>query len=216
MRSLSKVGGTGLKCFFFFLPWVCRFLVMRIIVIVIVIVSPDHVFTATPLMFSEMFRITSSPESHTVVVESVNSSRISLVWTYTLAVNESIRTFTFFRRIPGDREDTRVAIKRGNRRFVYSSEEFRAKYEATSSSNSQSATLVLLDVTNSEEYTYTMRLITNFESRRFSTTIVVYSEYQTDHRRHVDYHRRRQRTHCQHHHRHHLHHRYPSPLLLSS
>ncbi|XP_015747778.1 PREDICTED: uncharacterized protein LOC107327537 [Acropora digitifera] len=122
----------------------------------------------------EMFRITSSPESHTVVVESVNSSRISLVWTYTLAVNESIRTFTFFRRIPGDREDTRVAIKRGNRRFVYSSEEFRAKYEATSSSNSQSATLVLLDVTNSEEYTYTMRLITNFESRRFSTTIVVY------------------------------------------
>ena len=134
-------------------------------------------FTATPVLFLEMFRITSSPESHTVVVESVNSSRISLVWTYTLAVNESIKTFTFFRRIPGDTADTRVAIKRGNRRFVYSSEEFRAKYEAISSSKSQSATLVLLDVTNSEEYTYTMRLLTNLESRRFATTMVVYGEY---------------------------------------
>ena len=125
-------------------------------------------------MFLETFRITSSPESHTVVVESVNSSRISLVWTYSLAVNESIRTFTFFRQIPGDAADTRVAIKRGDRRFVYSSEEFRAKYEATSSSKSRSATLVLLDVTNSEEYTYTMRLVTNLDNRRFATTLVVY------------------------------------------
>ena len=125
-------------------------------------------------MFLETFRITSSPESHTVVVESVNSSRISLVWTYSLAVNESIRTFTFFRKIPGDAADTRVAIKRGNRRFIYSSEEFRAKYEASSSSESRSATLVLLDVTNSEEYTYTMRLVTNLDNRRFATTMVVY------------------------------------------
>ncbi|XP_068685574.1 tyrosine kinase receptor Cad96Ca-like [Montipora foliosa] len=126
------------------------------------------------LQQSETFNITSSPARETIVVEGVNSSRVSLVWKYSLAINETIRTITFFRRISSSERDVRIATKRESEQFSYNSEEFKARYEALSSSQAKSATLVLLDVKNSEEYRYTLRISTNQGNQRHRTSLVVY------------------------------------------
>ena len=126
--------------------------------------------------FSETFSITSSPARETIVVEGVNSSRVSLVWKYSLAINETISTITFFRRLSSSERDVRIAIKRESEQFSYNSEEFKARYEALSSSQAKSATLVLLDVKNSEEYRYTLRIFTNQDIQRHRTSLVVYGQ----------------------------------------
>ena len=125
----------------------------------------------------ETFRITSQPSRPTVVVEGVNSTGVSLAWSFSLTINESIRVIHFYRQRSGGR-DTRIATKRGNRPFAYASDEFKANYEAQSSSNS--ATLLLLDVNNNEEYTYTVRVSyydgNSYYYPRYRTDVVVYGK----------------------------------------
>lgn len=135
--------------------------------------------TNSVYFYIETFSITRTPDKTTVVVEGVNSTKVALFWMFSLNANESIRNIAFDRRRSGE-NDTRIATKRGNHAFTYAdNDEIKANYVAQSSSTS--ATLVLVNVTNSEEYTYTLRLTYDDGNGRISrhkssTFVVVYGE----------------------------------------
>ena len=126
----------------------------------------------------ETFSIVRQPNRPTIVVEGVNSSLVRLVWRFSLKTNESIRVVHFKRQRPGENL-TRIATKRGSRPFVYASDEFKGKYNAQSFSSS--VTLLVLDVNNNEEYTYTARVSysdgTRLHYTSWRTDVLVYGKY---------------------------------------
>lgn len=127
----------------------------------------------------ETFSIARQPNRPTIVVEGVNSSLVVLAWRFSLKTNESIRVVHFNRQRPGE-SLTRIATKRGSRPFAYASNEFKAKYNARSFSSSD-VTLLLLDVNNNEEYTYTARVSysdgTRLHYTSWRTDVLVYGKY---------------------------------------
>ena len=137
-----------------------------------------YVYIPTPLL--ETFRFTRTPNRPTVIVEGVNSSRVPLVWRFSLLSSETLEGIVFYRRRRSESEDKRIATRSGSQTFVYTRNEFKADYEAISSS--RSATLVLLDVNNDEENKYTVRVTysINVNRRRYprsSTDVVVFGKY---------------------------------------
>ena len=105
-----------------------------------------------------------------------------LVWRFSLLSSETLKGIVFYRRRRSESEDRdkRIATKSGSQPFVYTRNEFKADYEAKSSS--RSATLVLLDVNNNDEYKYTVRVTYSFDlnRRRYPrsrTDVVVFGKY---------------------------------------
>ena len=88
-----------------------------------------------------------------MVVEGVNSSRVVLKWSYKKASSETIRSVSFIRQRPGKTVETKIATRSRSGRFRLNKNEFKAQYKADSPS-----TLVLLDVNNSEEFSYILRV----------------------------------------------------------
>lgn len=107
----------------------------------------------------------------------MNSARVELVWEYTLEANERFRISAIDRQGPGENKSTRIATRIGEKSaFILASSEFKADYEAK-----LPATLVLLDVKNNEEYTYTFLLTYNDSARnynrQFKVSVVVYGKW---------------------------------------
>lgn len=136
-----------------------------------------YVYIPTPLL--ETFRFTRTPNRPTVIVEGVNSSRVPLVWRFSLMSSETLKGIVFFRRRRSESEDERIATSSGSKPFVYTRNEFKAYYEAISSS--RSATLVLLDVNNDEENKYTVKVTYSINDRRryprSTTDVIVFGKY---------------------------------------
>ncbi|KAL9964728.1 hypothetical protein ACROYT_G028408 [Oculina patagonica] len=104
------------------------------------------------LQLSESFTWTKTPKNPTVVVEGVNSKRVTLIWDF--SASTSNYSVTIRRQRPGESQETQIAYRPQNTAFNYTDQSFKKKYEA-----SLPATLVLKDVKRNDEYVYTIRML---------------------------------------------------------
>lgn len=105
----------------------------------------------TVLQPSGTLEITRKPANPTIVVERVNNTGVLLVWNYSVEANEKIKSVAFCRVGLKGSTLTRIATRFSRKSFELEQKEFNGKYSA-----SLPATLMLLDVKNSEEYTYNL------------------------------------------------------------
>ncbi|KAL9964729.1 hypothetical protein ACROYT_G028409 [Oculina patagonica] len=95
---------------------------------------------------------TRTPHNPTIVMDGVNSSRVSLIWRYALDKGEQLRSVTIESARPGEKGRTRIATRpSANGTFVFARNRFRLYYGAR-----PPATLVLKDVKTTGENTYTL------------------------------------------------------------
>ena len=112
--------------------------------------NPDFAFYYCNLRFTvlESFTFTNKPCNPTIVVEGVNSSRVSLIWNFSVSLSDY--GVSINRQKPGEVGETQLAGRTHSNAFSYTKEEYRADYEAR-----LPATLVLKDVTrNKDQYAY--------------------------------------------------------------
>lgn len=112
-----------------------------------------------------------------MVVEGVNSSRVSLIWRYTLDKGESLRSATIESARPGQKGRIRIATRpSANSSFIFARNRFKMYYGAR-----PPATLVLKDVKTTGENTYTLGIFYSNGIRNGkienSVSVVVLGEY---------------------------------------
>ncbi|XP_078379923.1 uncharacterized protein LOC144662845 [Oculina patagonica] len=114
---------------------------------------------------SESFTLTRKPANPTVVVEGVNSTQVELVWDFT-ATSNYIAIIS--RQRIGDLEATPIAARTQSTGFVLEDPSFSTKYEP-----SLNATLVIKNVNRTDEYRYSLRVLTTLGSQRLADVVTV-------------------------------------------
>ena len=120
------------------------------------------------------------PDNPTIVVEGINSTNVTLSWTYSLDPGATLQGVVFERT---SRENflkrTSLLSRLPNQEFRYLKDEFVKEYRANLPSR-----LVLLDVNNDEEYMYSVVVQYNDMSMVLyhvsapMTAIIVQGKYQ--------------------------------------
>ena len=87
------------------------------------------------------------------MVIGVNNIRLPLVWKYSLEVNETILTVAFKRQKPGESQSIGIAKRDDKSPFTLTRGEYSVEYLAI-----LPATLLLLDASNNDGYTYTIEI----------------------------------------------------------
>ena len=112
--------------------------------------NPDFAFYYCNLRFtvSESFTFTNKPSNPIIVVEGVNSSRVSLDWDF--SVSDSTYNVMIYTQRPGELVPIQIVGRTQTNAFGFANDKYRADYEAK-----LPATLVLKDVTrNKDQYAY--------------------------------------------------------------
>lgn len=105
------------------------------------------------MLSSETLEFTKKPDNPTIVVEGVNSTDVYLIWDIRAGNNEVVDDLFLLRQRPGDASQVIIASRTFSSSFTLATESFANEYRAT-----LPATLRLLNVDNSEEYTYTLQV----------------------------------------------------------
>lgn len=96
----------------------------------------------------ESFTFTKEPSNPTVVAEG---TQVSLIWEYVLDPGETIQNVFIRRQKTGETHPVLIAARSASTAFTFTDIGFLNKYRAL-----VPATLVLLDVSKSEEFLYTL------------------------------------------------------------
>ena len=108
----------------------------------------------------ESVTFTRKPSDPTIVIEGVNSSRVLLIWAFSLGKGETLESVTIERERPGENSRTTIATRpSANDSFIIASNAFRTDYGVR-----LPATLLLKKVERTDDYMYILNIF-------YSTTI---------------------------------------------
>ena len=105
------------------------------------------------MLFLGSLTFSRRPDNPTIVVEGVNSTNVDLTWDILPSGGEVVRSLFFIRQRPGDVNQVAIASRRSSTSFTLLSDSFANEYRAN-----LPATLRLLNVDNTEEYTYRLEV----------------------------------------------------------
>ena len=105
------------------------------------------------MLFLGSLTFSRRPDNPTIVVEGVNSTNVDLTWDIIPSGGEVVQNLFFIRRRPGDVNQVTIAARRSSTSFTLLSDSFANEYRAN-----LPATLRLLNVDNTEEYTYSLQV----------------------------------------------------------
>lgn len=110
-------------------------------------------FFCSLTLFSEALTFTRKPENPTIVVEGWNNTNVALIWDILPASGEVIANLFLKRRRPGDVNLVNIASRKSYTAFTLLLDSFANEYRAN-----LPATLILLNVDNTEEYVYILEV----------------------------------------------------------
>ena len=96
---------------------------------------------------------TRRPDTPTIVVEGVNNTNVDLTWEILPSGGEVVENLFFKRQNLGDINRVQIASRKSTSSFTLATDIFANEYRAN-----LPATLRLLNVDNSEEYVYTLKV----------------------------------------------------------
>ena len=96
---------------------------------------------------------TRRPDTPTIVVEGVNNTNVDLTWEILPSGGEVVQSLFFKRQNLGDINRVQIASRKSTSSFTLATDIFANEYRAN-----LPATLRLLNVDNSEEYVYTLKV----------------------------------------------------------
>lgn len=105
-------------------------------------------------LISESVTFTREPTNPTIVIEGVNSSRVLLIWAFSLGKGEKLESVTIERERPGENSRTTIATRpSANDTFSIAGNALRTDYGVR-----LPATLVLKKVERTDDYTYILNV----------------------------------------------------------
>ena len=105
------------------------------------------------MLFLGSLTFTRKPDKQTIVVEGVNSTNVDLIWDILSSSGEVVNSLQLIRQRLGDFNHVTIASRKFNTGFTLLSDSFANEYRAN-----LPATLRLLNVDNTEEYTYSLQV----------------------------------------------------------
>ena len=105
------------------------------------------------MLFLGSLTFTRKPDKPTIVVEGVNSTNVDLIWDILSSSGEVVNSLQLIRQRLGDFNHVTIASRKFNTGFTLLSDSFANEYRAN-----LPATLRLLNVDNTEEYTYSLQV----------------------------------------------------------
>ena len=105
------------------------------------------------MLFLGSLTFTRKPDKPTIVVEGVNSTNVDLIWDILSSSGEVVNYLQLIRQRLGDFNHVTIASRKSNTGFTLLSDSFANEYRAN-----LPATLWLLNVDNTEEYTYSLQV----------------------------------------------------------
>ena len=105
------------------------------------------------MLFLGSLTFTRKPDKPTIVVEGVNSTNVDLIWDILSSSGEVVNYLQLIRQRLGDFNHVTIASRKFNTGFTLLSDSFANEYRAN-----LPATLRLLNVDNTEEYTYSLQV----------------------------------------------------------
>ena len=105
------------------------------------------------MLFLGSLTFSRRPDNPTIVVEGVNSTNVDLVWGVLPDNNEVVDDLFLIRQRPGDVNLVIIATRTSTGSFNFETDSFANEYRAN-----LPATLRLLNVDNTEEYTYSLQV----------------------------------------------------------
>ena len=117
------------------------------------------------MLFLGSLTFSRRPNKPTIVVEGVNSTSVDLTWDILPSGGEVVQNLFFVRQRPGDVNQVTIASRGSSTSFTLLSDSFANEYRAN-----LPATLRLLNVDNTEEYTYSLQ-VSYYDSTRIPREI---------------------------------------------
>ena len=129
-------------------------------------------------LISESVTFTREPSDPTIVIEGVNSSRVLLIWAFSLGRGERLESVTIERERPRENSRTTIATRpSANDSFIIASNAFRTDYGVR-----LPATLVLKKFERTDDYLYILNVFYSTSIRqgqaKAAVSVVAFGEYQ--------------------------------------
>ena len=126
----------------------------------------------------ESVTFTREPANPTIVIEGVNSSRVLLIWAFSLGRGEKLESVTIERARPGEDSRTTIATRpSANDSFIFARNTFTTDYEVI-----LPATLTLKRVERTDDYTYILTVFYANSTRQgqaeATVSVVAFGKYQ--------------------------------------
>ena len=126
----------------------------------------------------ESVTFTREPTNPTIVIEGVNSSRVLLIWAFSLGKGEMLESVSIERARPGENSRTTIATRpSANDSFIFARDTFRTDYGVR-----LPATFVLKRVQRTDDYMYFLTVFYSNSLRpgqaEATVSVVAFGKYQ--------------------------------------